>query len=248
MAAAYGWSANSPTRTFSASCWRRAGGEEWCMMASGTTMGAGGDSVTSSGSTHGYESIWNGRDELVHRPPPPAVEASAKLCRGCWRWRQLRDFEKRRICRHCVRLRNSGRLRKTREAARVRGRCQACAKRPAAAGLTICAKCRLRHREQNVDRRRRLSGEGRCVDCTAGLPSGWTGARCEACVDSSRRRMGELRRGRLAAGLCRACGKRPRAVLSGGELATQCRSCLDRAAERKRARRARRAQLGEAGA
>ena len=63
----------------------------------------------------GYESIWNGRDELVHRPsPPPATQPSAKLWRGCWRWRPRRDFDsKRSICRHCVRLRNSARLRES---------------------------------------------------------------------------------------------------------------------------------------
>lgn len=195
---------------------------------------------------HGYESIWNGRDELVHRPwPSPPMRASAKLCCGCWRWRPRGDFDERRICRHCVRLRNSARVRESREAARARGLCQACQKRPAAAGLTICKRCQLRHREHNVERRRRLAGEGRCVDCTANLPSGWKGARCGACVDSSRRRMAELRRTRLAAGLCRTCGKRSCAVLDRGALATQCRRCLDRAAERKRTRAARQARLGE---
>lgn len=219
------------------------------MVSSGTAMGACGDGVTSSASMHGYESIWNGRDELVNRPsPPPPAQAAAKICGGCWRWRPLRDFDERRICRHCVRLRNSARVRESREAARARGLCQACQKRPAAVGLTICERCQLRHREHNVERRRRLAGEGRCVDCTANLPSGWEGARCGACVDSSRRRMAELRQTRLAAGLCRDCGKRPRAVLVSGALATQCRRCLDRAAERKRTRAARQARLGEAAA
>ncbi len=217
-------------------------------MSSGTAMGASGYGETSSVSVHDYQSIWNGRDELVHRPLAPPPQALAKLCCGCWRRRPLRDFDKRRICRHCVRLRNSARLRKSREAARARGFCQVCLNRPAAVGLTICARCQLRHRKQNVERRRRLNGEGRCVNCTASLPSGWKGARCEACVDSSRRRMAELRRTRLAAGLCRACGKRPCAVLDSGELATRCRPCLDRAAERKRTRAARQARLGEAGA
>ena len=211
---------------------------------------SGGNGATPTASMHGYESIWNGRDELVHRPsPPPAIQPSAKLCLCCWRWRPLRDFDsKRRVCRHCVRLRNSVRLRESREAARARGLCQACQKRPAATGLTICARCQLRHREHNVERRRRLQGEGRCADCTTSLPSGWKGARCKACMDSSRRRMAGLRRDRLAAGLCRACGERPRAVLASGALATQCRRCLDRAAERKRTRAARQARLGEAGA
>ncbi len=224
-------------------------GEERCRTSSGTAMGASGDGVTSSVGMHGYESIWNGRDELVHRPLPPLpAPAAEKLCRCCWRWRPLRDFDERRICRRCVRLRNSERVRKSREAARARGLCQACQKSSAAAGLTICEKCQLRRREHNVERRRRLSGEGRCADCTASLPSGWKGARCKACVDSSRRRTAELRRTRLAAGLCRACGKRPRAVLVSGALATQCRRCLDRAAERKRTRAARQARLGEGAA
>lgn len=214
-------------------------------MSAGTVMAASGDGATSSASMHGYESIWNGRDELVHRPSlPPPVQASAKLCRSCWRWRPLGDFDERRICRHCVRLRNSARVRKSRAAARSRGLCQACQKRSAAAGLTICERCQLRHREHNVERRRRLNGEGRCVSCTASLPPGWKGARCGACVDSSRRRMAELRRTRLAAGLCRACGKRSCAVLDRGALSTQCRRCLDRAAERKRTRAARQARLG----
>ena len=204
-----------------------------------TAARSGRDCATPSARMHGYESVWNGRDELVHRTsPPPATRPSARLCRCCWRWRPLRDFDrKRRICRRCVRLRNSARVRKSREAARARGLCQACQKRSAAAGLTICARCRLRHREHNVERRRRLQGEGRCVGCSASLPSGWKGARCKACVDSSRRRTAELRRTRLAAGLCRACGERPRAVLDSGALATQCRRCLDGAAERKRTRR-----------
>ena len=219
------------------------------MLLSRTAMGVNGDGVASRAGVPGYESIWNGRDELVHRPsPPPPVQASAKLCRCCQRWRPLGDFDKRRICRHCVRLRNSGRVRELREAARARGLCQACRKRSAAAGLTICERCRLRHRGHNVERRRRLNREGRCIDCTADLPSGWKGARCKACVDSSRRRMAELRRSRLAAGLCRACGERPLAVLARGSLATRCRRCLDRAAERKRERAARLARLGEAGA
>ena len=186
-----------------------------------------------------YESIWNGRDPLVHRSfRPPPKQVSAKLCRCCWRWRPLRDFDKRHLCRRCVRLRNGARVRESREAAKASGLCQACQKRSAAAGLTICERCQLRHREQNVERRRRLSGEGRCIDCTASLPSGWKGPRCTACVDSSRRRMAELRRTRLAAGLCRDCGERPRALLVSGALATQCRRCLDRAAERKRMRAA----------
>ncbi len=214
------------------------------MTLCGIAMGARGDGGASRASVHGYESIWNGRDELVNRPtPPPPVQASAKLCGGCWRWRPLRDFDERRICRHCVRLRNSARVRESREAARARGLCQACQKRSAAAGLTICERCQRRHREHNVERRGRLAGEGRCVNCTANLPSGWEGARCEACVDSSRRRMAELRSARLAAGLCRTCGKRPRAVLDRGALATQCRRCLGRAAERKRTRAARQAQF-----
>lgn len=210
------------------------------MAASGALTVASRDVGASRGGVDGYESVWNGRDELVHRPwPLPAIQPSAKLCRCCSRWRPLRDFDKRRICRYCVRLRNSARLRESREAARARGLCQACQKRPAAAGLTICSRCQLRHREHNVERRRRLQGEGRCVDCTASLPSGWKGGRCKTCVDSSRRRTAELRRSRLAAGLCRACGERPRAVLDSG--ATQCRRCLDRAAERKRTRAARQA-------
>ena len=60
--------------------------------------------------------------------------------------------------------------------------------------------------------------------------------------------MAELRRTRLAAGLCRAYGQRPRALLDRGALATQYRRCLDRAAERKRTRAARQARLEEAAA
>ena len=195
-----------------------------------------------------YESVWNGRDELVHQLSRPAPQLPTKLCPVCWRRRPLRDFDKRRICRRCVRLRTSARLQESRKAARLRGACQSCLKGPAAAGLTICESCQQRQREQNVTRRRRLEDEGRCVNCTASLPAGWKAARCGTCVDSARRRMAELRRARLAAGLCRTCGKHPRAVLVRGALATQCRRCLDRAAERKRTRTARQARLAEASA
>ena len=206
-------------------------------MATGVDGGAS--------SVDGYESVWNGR-ALIYRPPPP--RPPSRICRQCWRRRPLRDFDKRRLCRRCVRLRNSARLREYRETARARGFCQVCLKRPAAGGLTICEGCQQRSREQNVKRRQRLGGQGRCVSCTARLPPGWKAARCRACVDASRRRMAELRQGRLAAGLCRACGTRPRAVLVRGERATRCRHCLDRVAERKRTRAARHARLGAAGA
>ncbi len=213
------------------------------LMSSQRARALGADGGASS--VHGYESVWNGR-ELIYQPPPP--RPTSKICRQCWRRRPLRDFDKRRICRECVRLRNSARLREYRETARARGFCQACLKRPAAGGLTICEGCQQRHREQNVERRQRLGREGRCVSCTASLPPGWKAASCRACVDYLRRRMVELRQSRLAAGLCRACGTRPRAVLVRGELATRCRRCLDRAVEGKRTRAARHARLGEAGA
>ena len=211
-------------------------------MSSGTALATGGDGGASSESVGAYESVWNGRDELIHRPP--LLRSPSKVCRQCWCRRPLRDFDKRRICRHCVRLRNSARLRKYRERARAGGVCQSCLKRPAAAGLTICERCQLLNREQNGKRRRRLAGERRCVNCTASLRPGWNAARCRACVDSLRRRMTELRRSRLAAGLCRTCGKRPRAQLVRGELAKRCRPCLDRAAETKRTRAARQARQG----
>lgn len=192
----------------------------------------------------GYVSVWNGRDELIHRPLPPP--APFRICCLCWNRRPPGDFDRRRICRRCVRLQTSARLREDREAARTTGLCQACLKRPAAGGLTVCERCRVRHRALNVTRRQRLRDEGRCAECTASLPSGWKRPRCGTCLDSRRRRAAELRRDRLAAGLCRDCGRRPRAVLVRGGLATQCRRCLDRAAERKRA--ARRTRLGEAAA
>ena len=182
-----------------------------------------------------YESVWNGRDELVHRPLPPPTPS--KICLHCWRRRPLRDFDKRRICRRCIRLRNRARLREYRATARARGFCQSCLRRPAAAGLTICERCQVGHRELNIKRRQRLAGERRCVNCTASLPSGWKPQRCRVCLDSARRRAAEVRRSRLAEGLCRACGKEPRAVLVQGDLSTRCRRCLVRAAERKRTSR-----------
>ena len=51
------------------------------MMASGTAMGATGDSGTSSAGVHDYESIWNGRDELIHRATAATTHAGS-LHRG----------------------------------------------------------------------------------------------------------------------------------------------------------------------
>ncbi len=58
---------------------------------------------------------------------------------------------------------------------------------------------------------------------------------------AARRRHAELRRSRLAEGLCSSCGKRSRAVTVRGELASRCRWCIDRAAEGKRTLAERRA-------
>jgi len=203
-------------------------------------MVASGDDGVAAERVSDYESVWNGRDELVHRPPP--VPVPSKLCRVCWRRRPLRDFDKRLICRRCVRLRNSARLRAYRESARAEGVCQACLKRPAAASLTICERCQAHRRELNAERRRRRAGERRCVSCSESLPQGWKRQRCEACLDAARRRGAELRQSRFAEGLCGSCGKRSRAVTVRGELATRCRQCIDRAAEGKRTRAARRAR------
>ena len=205
--------------------WLRAETAEWRRSAWATTSRFG-----------------NGRDELVHRPLPAPVPS--KLCRVCWRRRPLRDFDKRLICRRCIRLRNSARLRAYRESARGEGVCQACLKRPVAGSLTICETCRLHRRELNAERRRRRAGEPHCVSCSEGLPPGWKRQRCGACIEAARRRDAELRQSRLAEGLCGSCGKSPRAVTVRGELATHCRSCIDRAAEGKRMRAARRALEG----
>ncbi len=198
-----------------------------------------GDGGVSAECADGYESVWNGRDELVHRPPPPP--AASKLCRVCWHRRPLRDFDKRLVCRRCIRLRNSARLRAYREKARGEGVCQACLKRPAAASLTICERCQAQRRELNAERRRKRGGERRCVSCSENLPPEWKRQRCGACLEAARTRDAELRENRLAEGLCGSCGKRPRAVTVRGELATRCRRCIDRVAMGKRTRAAKRA-------
>ena len=166
-----------------------------------------------------YESVWNGRDELLHRSLAP--EIPSKVCCLCWNRRPLSDFDKRHICRRCIRLRNSARLRKYREAARANRVCQVCLKRQAVAGLTICERCQAGKREQSSKRRRRLLGESRCVDCTASLPPGWKAARCRACVDGGvarhPARHGVVSHLRQAppSGTCRRCSGHAMPALSG---------------------------------
>ena len=130
------------------------------MRSSETGLVESGNAASSAG-VDDYESVWNGPDELIHRPPRP--HAPSKICRLCWNPRPLGEFDKRRICRRCVRILNKARLRGYREAAKTTGMCQVCLKRRAAAGLTMCGECRVRQRAQNVTYRQRLRDEGRCV-------------------------------------------------------------------------------------
>ena len=173
-----------------------------------------------------YESVWNGRDELVHRPYTP--REPKEYCQCCWG--ELDDGK----CEHCD---QSPTIQQRRQAARRIGMCQACLARKALPGLTIYGKCRERQQAWNARRRERFVRERRCLDCTRQLPEGWGYRRCEDCIQYRRDRASEVRRSRLAAGLCRTCGEAPRAALPSGQRAVQCRRCLDRAAELKRERR-----------
>ena len=67
------------------------------MAASGALTVASRDAGASRRGLDGYESVWNGRDELVHRPSPPAPRLPAKLSPVCWRLFPLGDFDRRRI-------------------------------------------------------------------------------------------------------------------------------------------------------
>ena len=184
-----------------------------------------------------YELVWNGRDELVHRPRPPPVPTT-RFCGGCWRRRLFSDFGGD-ICRRCARVRKRGRLRDRRKAARARGISQRGFKRRTVSRLTICATCRARRRRTNAERRRRLAAAGRCQCCGALLPRGWKRRICPGCSSDDVATVAKHRAARLASGLCRTCGKRPRAELSRRGLSTQCRPCLDRAARRKAGKEAR---------
>ena len=174
-----------------------------------------------------YESVWNGRDELVHKPY--GRPESKEYCPRCWG-----ELEAGK-CEHCD---QSPTIQQRRQAARRTGMCQACLAREAVPGLTICGKCQEAKQVWNVRRREQFARERRCLDCTEQLPEGWGYQRCKDCIQYRRDRASGLRRSRLAAGLCRTCGEAPRAVLAGGERSSQCRRCLDRAAELKREHRA----------
>ena len=187
-----------------------------------------------------YISTWNGRDSLTDARAPDSDTASpTRQCRVCFLRRPLHQFEpKRRVCRRCTGLRNLEKLREQRRAAVRQGFCQICLKKPALDGLTICGRCRERHREQNAARSTRLREAGLCRSCTQSLPDGWKHVRCRVCADEESRRAKEVRTRRLAAGRCATCGKRPRVTLKTGELSTRCRTCLDKAAARNRNTRA----------
>ena len=189
-----------------------------------------------------FISTWNGRDSLTDAPAPdsPAVSPT-RQCRVCWLHRSLDEFDpKRRICRRCVRLRNVENMQKHRQEAARRGLCQTCLNTPALDGMTICRRCRERHRENNAARSTRLREAGACLQCTQPLPDGWKHAKCRVCAEAESRRAKEIRTRRLAAGLCSTCGERPLVKLKTGELSKRCRTCLDKAAARKRSSRARR--------
>ena len=187
-----------------------------------------------------YISTWNGRDSLTDaRTPDSDAASSTRQCRVCFLRRPLDQFDpKRRVCRRCIRLSNLENLRERRRAATRQGLCQICLKTPAHDGLTICGRCRKRHREQNAARSKRLHEAGLCRQCTQPLPDGWKHARCRVCSEAESRRAKEVRARRLAAGRCGTCGKRPRVKLETGELSKRCRTCLDTAAARNRNTRA----------
>ena len=187
-----------------------------------------------------YISTWNGRDSLTDALAPDSDAAPpTRQCRVCFLRRPLDQFDpKRRVCQRCMRLRNLENLREHRRAAVRQGLCQICLKTPALDGLTICGRCRKRHREQNAARSKRLREAGLCRQCTQPLPDGWEHARCRVCAEAESRRAKEVRARRLAAGRCATCGKRPRVKLETGELSKRCRTCLDKAAARNRNTRA----------
>ncbi len=189
-----------------------------------------------------FISTWNGRDSLTdaRAPDTPAVSPTRK-CRVCWIDRSLDQFEpKRRICRRCVRLRNVENLQRLRREAARRGLCQTCLNTPALDGMTICRRCRKRHRDNNAARSKRLREAGLCRQCTQPLPDGWKYAKCRVCSATESRRAKKIRTRRLAAGRCGTCGERPCVKLKTGELSKRCRTCLDKAASYKRNARARR--------
>lgn len=136
-----------------------------------------------------YESVWNGRDELVHKPygrPEPK-----EYCPRCWG-----ELEAGK-CEHCD---QSPTIQQRRQAARRTGMCQACLARKAVPGLTICGKCQEAKQVWNVRRREQFARERRCLDCTEQLPEGWGYQRCKDCIQYRRDRASGLRRSRLAAG------------------------------------------------